>query len=321
MLTLSVSLSLFLSLFGADSQDQVVLNTITHHFQHLGIDVTETRTLDATTGLVVRTAVGPNNETVDINALRMQEQELKIAASGKICPDLRARMDAQPDAGGLPVAFWLHIENELDVREIMREAEKAGVPGEEARRMARDAGELFFKPHNQAFSDMLAARGYDVTYIGTCWPIVIASVPAADIQDLAARPDVDRAYYAFPVWEGENNYAQLTLRTDTVHRRGNIGGEGAVKVMVQDSGGHVVQGNPYLPTVQWIVSGYSTDSHATGVAGNVCMKNHSYLHGGAPGLNTLYSAPGWGDDDCPAAWDAGMQAGVSFGNCSWWNLS
>lgn len=321
MLSISVAFAIILSLSGAAPQDQEVLNTITHQFPNLGIEVIETRTLNAETGLVDRVAVGPGGRLVDINALQMQEQFLKIEARGKISPELRAKMNDLPDAGDLPVAFWLRTENAPDFRAIMRRAEQSGMSGEDARRLARDAGEQFFMPQNQAFSEMLVARGFEVTYTGTCWPIVIASVPVNTIEGLAARADVDQAYYSFPAWEGENNYAQPTLRTPTVHRRGNIGGDGAVKVMVQDSGGHVTQSNPYLPDVEWIVSGYSDDYHATGVAGNVCMQNHSTLYGGAYGLNKIYSAPGWGDDDAPAAWDAGMQAGVSFGNCSWWNFN
>jgi hypothetical protein len=313
-------MSLFLSLFGADAQGDLVLTEVQHHFEHLGIDVTETRTLDPATGLIERIALDSDGVPVDIDALRMEEQRLKIEARGKISPELGERIEQAQDSDELQTAFWLTTAKHPDFRKIMDDAQASGMSPEDARRLARDEGEKFYSPYNLAFADRLKSEGHSVDYVGTAWPIVIATVPTHTIGSIAARDEVDQAYYSFPSWEGENNYAQPTLRTPTVHRRGNTGDASVIKVMVQDSGGHVVKGNPYLPDVIWLNSG-SADYHATGVAGNVCMQNHSSLFGGAKGLSEIYSAPGWGDVECPEAWDLGMQAGVSYGNCSWWNFN
>lgn len=320
MLPLSLTLTLVLSLFGADAQNEQVLSMRTVHFKHLDLEITEIKTLDPDTGLIIREAIGPDGSPVDFDALRMEEQRLKIQSRAKISPELGERIAASADSDVLQVAFWLREPEESDIRGIMDRAVVDGFHPEEARRMAFEEGTRIFAPGNNAFADLLQAEGHVVDYVGTGWPIVIATLPAARVQGIAAMNSVDQAYYAFPEWEHENNYAQPTLRTPTVHRRGNDGGAGAVKVMVQDSGGNVVKNNPYLPNVIWL-TGTSTSSHATGVGGNVCMQKHIVYHGGAPGLDTLYSAEGWGDVDCPKAWDAGIKAGVSYGNCSWWNFN
>ncbi len=314
---LSPFLILLLALFAADAPDGEVLTVCSHHFHHLGIDVREVRTLDAGTGSIIRTAFGPDGVPVDVDALRMAEQKLEIAARGKISPELGRMMEASAGAGSLPVVFWLRTSGEPDFRGIMQRAVASGIHGEDARRMARDEGERFFAPQTRTFGDLLSSKGYGVDYVGTCWPIVFATLPVADISTLAAHHDVDQVYYSFPSWQSENNYAQPTMRTPTVHGRGNTGGDDAVKVMVHDIG-IVYWNHPYLPAVNILMSG-GANSHSTAVAGNVCMQNHNTLHGSAPGLNEIYSAVGWDDVLAPEAWDLAMQAGVSFGNCSWWN--
>ncbi len=324
MLVISLTLSLFFTFLGtgvdAHQENDQVLKTIQHRFDNLGIEVTEIRTLDNSTGLIDRVAFGSDGHPVDIDALRVEEQKLRIDKRAGISSELSKVLARSSDSEILQVVFWLKVDEEPDFRAIINEAVASGIHPEEARRMARNEGERFFSPLTAAFARMLDGRGCSVDYVGTCWPIVIASTQAGDITSLASRAEVDQAYYCFPTWVRENDNAQPTLRTPVVHGRGNNGSAGAVKVMVQDSGGHVVQGNPYLPMVIWLNSG-SVDYHATGVAGNVCMRNHPTLHGGAPGLLSIYSAPGWGDVDAPAAWDLGIQAGVSFGNCSWWNMN
>ncbi len=320
MFSLSLTFVLFFPFLVPGVQDEQVLTTVIHDFEHLGMVIHETRSLNAETGLIIRKALGPNGEIVDLDALLMKEQELKIAARGKISPELGRKMEAASTGEVLPVAFWLASNDAPDFRGIIDRAVAAGIHGEEARRMARNEAERFFSPITGDFADFLESSNYAVDYVGPCWPIVMATVPKQDIAGLAARADVDQAYYAFPAWEGENNFAQPTLRTPTVHRRGNQGGGGAVKVMVQDSGGNVVKGNPYLPKVIWL-NNDPVDSHATGVAGNICMQAHPTLYGGAPMLAEIYSAAGWGDTGAPIAWDLAIQAGVSFGNCSWWNFN
>jgi len=322
MIPLFFSLTLLLSLTGTNppAPNGDILTSEHHVFQHLGLEITELRVLDRATGQITRQAFDAQGFSVDFDTLRAAEQRLEIAARGKISPELGALMSASDAEEPLPVVFWLAVGNEPAFRQMIHDAVAAGAHPEDARRMARDEAERFFSPKTNAFAEELAARGIESDYVGPCWPIVFATVKNSEIATLAARQDVDLAYYAYPASEPENNYAQPTLRTPTVHRRGNNGGAGAVKVMVQDSGGNVSTSNPYLPSVILLNSG-STDYHATAVAGNICMQNHAFYHGGAPGLTEIYTAEGWGDVAAPAAWDLGMQNGVSFGNCSWWNLS
>ncbi len=322
---LSIALVLMLSLpgvlveSGQPGQEADLLIQKTHHFEHQGIVVEETRTVDSATGLIMRRAVDADGNLVDLDALRWEEQRRKIAARGKISPELGRLIAEHESIDELQVVFWLDAGVEPDFRTIILNAMNEGLHIEDARRRALAAAEEFFTPVNTAFADRLAAEGHSVDYIGDHCPIVVTTLPSGAVGPLALVEAVDQAYYCFPSWAHENNYAQPTLRTTTVHRRG-INGGSAVKVMVQDSGGNVATNNPFLPTVIKLNSG-GTDYHATAVAGNVCMTGHMTLFGAAPSLNEIYTAEGWGDIDAPAAWALGMAAGVSYGNCSWWNLT
>jgi hypothetical protein len=145
-------------------------------------------------------------------------------------------------------------------------------------------------------------------------------------RQLAARTDVDLAYWSSPVSLDEggeaslaalsafNEWASRTARTDAVHRRG-VNGAG-VKVLINDTA-PVATTNPFLPP---IVAGNSSTAaaHATAVAGIVASR-HAPHTGAAPGLAQLYSYGAAGDTTAPQAWAWGMQQGISFGNCTWWN--
>ena len=91
MLACSITL---LALFatGFDAEADPVLSTITHRFDHQDLQVTEIRTLDKSTGLILREAYDSSGASVDLDALRMKEQELKIAARGKMSPELGERV-------------------------------------------------------------------------------------------------------------------------------------------------------------------------------------------------------------------------------------
>ena len=69
MLSASLILALCLTVPGADPQGEQVLSTATHHFTHLGIEITEIKILDPATGLITRKAIGPDGSPVDFDAL------------------------------------------------------------------------------------------------------------------------------------------------------------------------------------------------------------------------------------------------------------
>ena len=302
----------------ADATAQEVLSRTRHDLVHQGLTVLEVRTLDREQGIIHRTARTTDGTEVDVDALLRRESELETAFYRKLSPDLYDRvLRANPANMPLETALWMIVPGVPDFRLVLEEALSGGSTQEDARRVARDTAEQFFLPHTRALALGLAARGCEVSYTGTCWPVVIAWIPANEIMAVAADARVNRAYHCAPRWYTNNHHAQPTLRSPTVHARGITGKGSTLKVMVNDPD-HVATGSPYLPTVTRLNAG-NADLHATAVAGNICSK-HSQYFGVARELPQIYSVTGAGDAGAPPAWDLGIKAGVSYGNCSWWNL-
>ena len=113
MLACSLTI-LFAFATSLDAEADPVLGTTKHFFKHQDIEVTEIRTLDRGTELIHREAFDATGASVDLDALRMREQELKIAARGKMSPELGARVAQAAADDSLQVAFWLATENEPD---------------------------------------------------------------------------------------------------------------------------------------------------------------------------------------------------------------
>lgn len=283
----------------------------------------EERVLDAATGRVLRRA-SVDGAPVDADATLRDALADLHRRNGKLHPSLVAQFQ---DGGAHEVAFWLVTPAaSRDLRATLDDALAAGVPAEDARRLALRAAEAAVAPGNAAFAAAAAGLGGEVTYRDTLTPVVFVRCGEAIARQLAARTDVDLAYWSSPVSLDEggeaslaalsafNEWASRTARTDAVHRRG-VNGAG-VKVLINDTA-PVATTNPFLPP---IVAGNSSTAaaHATAVAGIVASR-HAPHTGAAPGLAQLYSYGAAGDTTAPQAWAWGMQQGISFGNCSWWN--
>jgi len=283
----------------------------------LGMTIREVRVLDRAAGTIRVLAWDREGRPVkDIQALLDREEEKKLAARRGISPELAEVLREKRPGDPVQVLIWRNAPRR-DFREVLEEGEERGLSPEEARRAALEEARAFFAGGNRALAARLEAEGCRILYPGGPWPILFAEMKASQVPRWAADPAVDQVYYAYPKWFPENNFAQPTLRSPSCHRRGLTGAGSQVKVMVQDPG-HVALGCPYLPPVTRLNTGY-TSSHATAVAGNISMRNHSLYYGVAKGLPRIYSAAGGGDIYAPRAWDAAIKAGVSFGNCSWWN--
>ncbi|MBL7008936.1 MAG: S8 family serine peptidase [Planctomycetes bacterium] len=291
----------------------------TWRFPRLGLSVHENRWLDPASGTIRRLATLADGTRVDLDALRRQEFELEEAVRGKISPELAERIGQAAAGSPLHVVFWLERPGSPDFRGILKDAEAAGMSGEDARRATRDVAEDYHRPLNQAFADWVGSQGHEVTQVCGPWPVVYALVPAGRIAALAADERVDEAYFCFPTWEPELDNAQGTMRTPIVWDGGLTAAGSPVKVMVNDPG-HVSQSNPNLPPIIRIYGNGGTASHATACAGNIGF-NHPTYKGAAYGIPQIYSADGSGDTGAPLAWNAAISTGVSFGNCSWWNGS
>jgi hypothetical protein len=291
-------------------------------FPQLGTTVTDVRRVLAD-GRVERFGLTADGELVDVDALRLADHALELERFGKVDSTLRGRIDEAAPGQALEVAFWLlEPADGFDPAATIRAAAE-GLPRElvpaatraaRAEALALNAERL--SPRVDAFSAAVADAGGTPVVRGLGWPIVIARVDVERVAELAAHPLVDTAYVSQPAWAPEGDDAQGTMRTYDVHDQGVLA-DGSVKVMVQDVGG-VDLNNPYLPPVTVLIPDFD-DSHATGVAGNIC-NTHPQYYAAAHTLPEIYSAPGSSDAEAPNAWSLGISAGVDFGACSWWNF-
>ncbi|MEO6593516.1 MAG: S8 family serine peptidase, partial [Planctomycetota bacterium] len=307
-------------------QEPTVLSRSERALPELGITIHEQRVLDPRSGRIERLAVDGEGRVVDPAELHSRAIALRDAQNGKLHPTLVAKLAA---GGEHEVAFWLRqAVPGPDLRAMIDDAVRGGALAEDARRLALATARLSVAPGNAVFVAAVRAAGAVVVYEDTITPIVFVRANADRVRALAQRADVDLAYWSSPTWEDEgsvvevdpglvlrwNEWASKTARTDVVHRRGITGA--GVKVLVNDTN-EVVTSNPYLPP---IVTGgtLSVAAHATAVAG-IIASSHVPQTGAAPGLTQLYSYGGSGDTAAPQAWAWGMNQGISFGNCSWWN--
>jgi hypothetical protein len=303
----------------------------------LGRTVRDQRWLDPITGRILRrTTDAATGAAVDGDALLRAESAAADAAHGRIGADLRAELRRRRAEERLTVVFWLERPAGLpDLRSALEAARAAGLDAAEARRRTLTLAATATEPATAAFADRLRAAGHEVVQQDAYAPIVFARLRAADVAAVAQWQGVDQVYYSFPTWLPEegpgpeggiaeagaaappNEWASPSARTDTVHRRGITGA--GVKVLVNDVGA-VARNNPSLPPIVVGNATATVQAHATAVAGMIAS-HHAQQHGAAPGLTELYDYAGASDTAAPLAWAWGMQQGISFGNCSWWNFN
>lgn len=283
----------------------------------------EERVFDVAGERIVRLARLDGRE-VDADAVLRTAIATRHARNGK----LHATLVDQLAAGEVrEVAFWLVAPPaQPDLRGAIDRARAEGASPEDARRVALRLAATAVAPGNAAFAAAVRAAGGIVTHQDSITPVVFVRATPDVVRALAARADVDLAYWSSPTSlpEGEaidaeasarlNHWANKTARTDAVHRRG-IDGAG-VKVMVNDVN-EVATTNPFLPPIV-TGSAIAIAAHATACAG-ILASRQTPNTGAAPGLAQIYSYAGAGDASAQQAWAWGMSQGISFGNCSWWN--
>lgn len=290
-------------------------------FPELGMVVRDVRRL-LPDGTIERIGLDAQGNVVDVDALRIQNHQLETQRSGKIDSTLQARLDLAADSDVIEVGFWLfEPEDGIDVWAWLH-ARVEGAPDSEiaetmraARNDARLMNEARLSGRVTQMADAIREVGGDILHEGMGWPLVIATVPVAEVPGLAAHPVVDTAYYSSNVHEHEGDNAQGTMRTYTVHDQGVLA-DGSVKVLVDDVG--LVQNNIWLPPTIVLNSG-GFSSHATGVAGNIANFHPQYFASSYT-QPVLYDADDTGDSVTPGNWALAIEAGVDFGNCSWWNF-
>jgi hypothetical protein len=291
---------------------------VVHRLAHLGLEVTDVRTVDPTTGIVHQTARDQFGNAVDLSALLVAERRARYAATGKLSHELAPRVDALPPEAPIDVVFWLVEPEHPDFFELIQQHVSAGIAPQEARALVLGFAREVFAGPNQAFAQRLTTAGFDVKLVGEYWPNVFATMPAGSVREWAADPDVDVVYYNFSEGGPEQNNAQGTMRTFNVRDAGVTGASGPTKVLVNDCG-EVTTTHSWLPPV---IQGSTAAvaSHPCGVAGNICMSNGSTLVAAAAGLPQLYSHDGCGSDlPAQTAWAWGLGQNIDLGNCSWWN--
>lgn len=294
-------------------------------FPNLDAQAVEQRWLDADAGTIRRQAWLTQDghrrmiSGEQLDQLRRQDHLLGQQHRGKLSPELLQVLADSADDDVIEVVFWLQCEDSPDWRLHLQADYQAGLGIEQARRNARDAAADFFAPRIQNFSEWCGANDIEVWQTIPGWPVVYTRMTADQVKAAAAQEIVDEAYFCFPDAFPELDHAQATMRTTMVWDSGFNAAGSAVKTMVNDVG-QVTTSNPYLPPIVKIYGSNSVSSHACGVAGNIAM-NHTTHKGAAFGIPQLYSADGTGDSGAPQSWNAAINAGVSYGNCSWWNGS
>ncbi len=291
-------------------------------FPELGVAVKDVRRV-LPDGRIERVGYDAKGQVVDVDALRREDHGLEIARFGKIDSTLRERLEGLQPGDPIEVGFWLlEPDDGFQAGRWISERTK-DVPEEliadtvrSLRVQALALNEARLKPGVDTFADAVRAAGGETVTEGLGWPLVIATVPAGSVPDLAAHPLVDTAYVSQPAWEPEGNNAQGTMRTYNVHDL-RIFADASVRVMVNDVGA-IAPNNPYLPPIT-VVTTDSVSSHATSVAGNIC-NDHPLYKAAAFSLPTIYDGPGTGDGVAQSVWSAGLAQGIDFGNCSWWNF-
>lgn len=300
-----------------------VLSRSERPLPELGTTLVEERILDAASGRIVRMATA-DGQPVDADALLQRALERRHATNGKLHATLVEKLQA---GQAEEVAFWLVAPPaQPDLRAAIDRERLAGASPEAARRVALQLATQAVAPGNAVFAAAARAAGAVVTHVDTLTPVVVVRAVPEVVRALAARADVDLAYWSSPVSLAEsepltgpelarwNEWASRTARTDAVHRRG-IDGAG-VKVLINDVDA-VATTNPFLPPIVTGLAG-TVAAHATAVAGIVASRQ-SPNKGAAPGLAQLYSYGAAGDTSAQQAWAWGMAQGICFGNCSWWN--
>jgi len=290
----------------------------------LGRTLRDQRLLDPATGRVIRrTTDAHTGALVDGDALLRAEHDLAVVRHNRMSIDLRRELAKAAPQDLVTIVFWLDRPAALaDLRNVLEAARERGLSAEDARREALARAAEVTGPATEAFAARLRAAGHQVVQVDAHAPIVFAKLPAHAVATVAVWPGVDQAYWSFPTWMSEegapaapNEWASPSARTDTVHRRGITGA--GVKVLVNDVG-RVTTTNPSLPTIVVGSTAQTVQAHATAVAGMIAS-HHAQQTGAAPGLTQLFDYGGAGDTTAPLAWTWGMQQGISFGNCSWWN--
>jgi hypothetical protein len=307
-----------LSFLTSQQDSEALASTrVEHQLPHLGLTVIEERRVDPLTGRVVREARDASGGAVDFDALRAREQTLEIAENGKLSRDLVAHVAALPPDAPVSVVFWLREPAHPDYVELMQSHVAAGIDPQTARQLVLDTARDACAPGNASFAARLRAAGFDVTAIGEFWPDVFTTLPASALRSWASDEAVDLCYYAFTEGGPLQQFAQGTMRTFNVHDAGITGATGPTKVLVNDCG-EVNGTHPWLPPV---IKGtnHSVSSHASGVAGNICINGGGYT-AAAMGLPQLYSYDGCGSDLlAQQAWTWGLSQGIDVGNTSWMN--
>jgi hypothetical protein len=292
----------------------------------LGRRLIERRFVEAE-GLVQRRAIdeqGAEHDGAWLDALRAEDQRAGLLARGRLAPSLALHLDQLPPGERAEVAVWLQDPlRGADFPARLAAATEGLAPAEvpaalhAARLDTLEQKRAAYRPLTSAFAAAAASAGAEVLLETGSTPVVFLRADAATIRRLAQDGRVDEVYRSMPTWVHEGVFAQGTLRTPTVKAQGLSAAGSPVRVLVNDPG-HVDATNVFLPPIVLLNQGF-TDSHATGVAGNIA-NIHPEHFAAAAGLPTLLSAAGSGDIAAPQLWEQAIQTGLDFGNCSWWNL-
>ncbi len=270
-------------------------------------------------GTVQRTVIRPGG--IQLSGPEFDRERAETFASaleerGRLAPTLAAWLAEQPADAPVEVAFWLHDNHSAGAPlELLRQTSPEAI--RDARRELLALATATHSTRVERFAATVRETGGDVLVAGLGAPLVVATVRADRVAELALHPDVDEAYRSMPAWLDEGEFAQGTMRTPVVWNQGITAANSPVRMLINDTS-DVVTDNPFLPPVTLLGSTGSAFFHANAVAGNVA-NGHPLHAAAARDLPQLYSYGGTGDLQAPTIWNTAIASGIDFGNCSWWN--
>lgn len=313
-----------------------------------GVTVTAFKVADRQSEAVYGVSLDASGKVVDEATLDKQEAEAYQAKYGRLHPELVAQAASSDQAKPIEVIIWLKepvytgperpeaVANPLvisdkdaamDVRESDQEEampEQEAMPEGEGQAVDMAAQDAFLAQVDALRSEAVSAvvapvvtrmtdLGFQVTSDQYA-PVVYASLTPAQIQEVAAWPEVDMVY-ANQQNEPTLDIARRTIGADIVNSRGFTGA--GVRSAVIEVGGRIATANPYLAgTIQ--DNTYSCLSwHTTHVAG-IVRSTHPTVRGVAPGttLRVGGSCGGW-SSELQNRSTAAVNWGARVFNLSW----
>jgi hypothetical protein len=257
---------------GQDAANLEVLNFATANYQALGEQAIVGKMHNRATGEYFTAYVDLEGNPIDRD-LDAENLAAEIA-NGPIHPTLSARLAGAGPDEQVSVVFWVPDKQTAPNRPDSSLKDAAAVQAAMAEAAA--ARETALAAAREGFLAAMAADGFSPEYVSPSTPAIYATLPAGEVQRLAAQPDVVHVFLSegqnkdLPVGMADSDMMR-TSRSFRVHKWYSISGAG-IQVGVVECCGHVYwnnlyQGHPFMRGINTNQTGCANQGHATAVTG------------------------------------------------------